>query len=41
MRFTFSVLGVMFLLFVISVTGFFVMWFTEYYNNTILEVSLS
>jgi len=31
----------MFLLFVISVTGFFVMWFTEYYNNTILEVSLS
>ncbi|XP_016977251.1 scavenger receptor class B member 1 [Drosophila rhopaloa] len=30
-------LGVIFLLFVISVTGFFVMWFTEYYNNTMLE----
>eukprot|EP00099_Drosophila_melanogaster_P012553 NP_001286874.1 uncharacterized protein Dmel_CG3829, isoform B [Drosophila melanogaster] len=34
---TLIMLGVMFLLFVISVTGFFVMWFTEYYNNTILE----
>lgn len=33
------VLGVMFLLFVIGVTGFFVMWFTEFYNNTMLEVS--
>ncbi|EDW02524.1 lysosome membrane protein 2 [Drosophila grimshawi] len=30
-------LGFMFLLFVISVTGFFVMWFTEYYNNTMLK----
>ncbi|XP_034478600.1 lysosome membrane protein 2 [Drosophila innubila] len=30
-------LGFMFLLFVISVTGFFVMWFTEYYNNTMLQ----
>ncbi|XP_030388548.1 scavenger receptor class B member 1 isoform X2 [Scaptodrosophila lebanonensis] len=30
-------LGFMFLLFVISVTGFFVMWFTEFYNNTMLE----
>lgn len=29
----------MFLLFVISVTGFFVMWFTDYYNNRMLEVS--
>ncbi|KAH8233170.1 hypothetical protein KR026_005039 [Drosophila bipectinata] len=34
---TLIMLGVMFLLFVISVTGFFVMWFTEYYNNTMLE----
>ncbi|EDW49298.1 lysosome membrane protein 2 [Drosophila sechellia] len=34
---TLIMLGVMFLLFVISVTGLFVMWFTEYYNNTILE----
>lgn len=35
---TLTVLGVAFLLFVISVTGFFVMWFTEYYNNTMLQV---
>ncbi|KAI8034137.1 hypothetical protein M5D96_013099 [Drosophila gunungcola] len=34
---TLILLGVMFLLFVITVTGFFVMWFTEYYNNTMLE----
>ncbi|XP_017044996.1 scavenger receptor class B member 1 [Drosophila ficusphila] len=34
---TLIMLGVMFLLFVIGVTGFFVMWFTEYYNNTMLE----
>ncbi|ALC42371.1 CG3829 [Drosophila busckii] len=34
---TLIMLGFMFLLFVISVTGFFVMWFTEYYNNTMLE----
>ncbi|TDG46420.1 hypothetical protein AWZ03_007194 [Drosophila navojoa] len=34
---TLIMLGSMFLLFVISVTGFFVMWFTEYYNNTMLE----
>ncbi|EDW31579.1 GL11204 [Drosophila persimilis] len=34
---TLIMLGVMFLLFVISVTGFFVMWFTEFYNNTMLE----
>ncbi|KAH8283582.1 hypothetical protein KR018_008304 [Drosophila ironensis] len=37
---TLIMLGVMFLLFVISVTGFFVMWFTEYYNNTMLKVRL-
>lgn len=35
---TLTVLGIAFLLFVISVTGFFVMWFTEYYNNTMLQV---
>ncbi|XP_016946835.1 lysosome membrane protein 2 [Drosophila biarmipes] len=34
---TLIMLGVMFLLFVIGVTGFFIMWFTEYYNNTMLE----
>ncbi|XP_068147262.1 scavenger receptor class B member 1 isoform X1 [Drosophila tropicalis] len=34
---TLIMLGFMFLLFVISVTGFFVMWFTEFYNNTMLE----
>nr|XP_016927599.1 lysosome membrane protein 2 isoform X2 [Drosophila suzukii]XP_016927600.1 lysosome membrane protein 2 isoform X2 [Drosophila suzukii] len=34
---TLIMLGVMFLLFVVGVTGFFVMWFTEYYNNTMLE----
>ncbi|KAH8376094.1 lysosome membrane protein 2 [Drosophila serrata] len=34
---TLIMLGVMFLLFVIGVTGFFVMWFTEFYNNTMLE----
>ncbi|XP_017070192.1 scavenger receptor class B member 1 isoform X1 [Drosophila eugracilis] len=34
---TLIMLGLMFLLFVIGVTGFFVMWFTEYYNNTMLE----
>ncbi|XP_060657270.1 scavenger receptor class B member 1 [Drosophila nasuta] len=34
---TLIMLGFMFLLFVISVTGFFVMWFTEYYNNTMLQ----
>ncbi|XP_067629023.1 lysosome membrane protein 2 isoform X7 [Eurosta solidaginis] len=31
------VLGVMLLLFIISVTGFFIMWFTEYYNNSMLS----
>ncbi|KAH8415908.1 hypothetical protein KR222_003525, partial [Zaprionus bogoriensis] len=30
-------LGLVFVLFVISVTGFFVMWFTEYYNNNLLQ----
>ncbi|XP_037817284.1 lysosome membrane protein 2 [Lucilia sericata] len=34
---TLILLGVVFLLFIISLTGFFVMWFTEYYNNTMLE----
>ncbi|XP_037954964.1 lysosome membrane protein 2 [Teleopsis dalmanni] len=34
---TFILLGVMFLLFVISATGLFVMWFTEYYNDTMLS----
>ncbi|XP_017462313.1 PREDICTED: lysosome membrane protein 2, partial [Rhagoletis zephyria] len=34
---TLILLGVMLLLFVISITGFFIMWFTEYYNNTMLS----
>ncbi|KAH8370880.1 hypothetical protein KR093_005441 [Drosophila rubida] len=34
---TLIMLGFIFLLFVISVTGFFVMWFTDYYNNTMLQ----
>ncbi|XP_067629020.1 lysosome membrane protein 2 isoform X4 [Eurosta solidaginis] len=34
---TLILLGVMLLLFIISVTGFFIMWFTEYYNNSMLS----
>ncbi|XP_011194482.1 lysosome membrane protein 2 isoform X1 [Zeugodacus cucurbitae] len=33
---TLILLGVMLLLFIISITGFFIMWFTEYYNDTML-----
>lgn len=36
--FSFIVLGVMLLLFIISITGFFIMWFTEFYNDTMLSV---
>ncbi|XP_054738335.1 lysosome membrane protein 2 [Anastrepha obliqua] len=34
---TLILLGVMLLLFIISISGFFIMWFTEYYNNTMLS----
>ncbi|XP_039957518.1 lysosome membrane protein 2 [Bactrocera tryoni] len=34
---TLILLGVMLLLFIISITGFFIMWFTEYYNDTMLS----
>nr|ABC25068.1 scavenger receptor protein [Glossina morsitans morsitans] len=34
---TLILLGTMFLFFIISLTGFFVMWFTEYYNNIFLS----
>lgn len=34
---TLILLGVMAVLFIMSVTGFFVMWFTEYYNNAMFS----
>ncbi|XP_004527492.1 lysosome membrane protein 2 isoform X1 [Ceratitis capitata] len=34
---TLLLLGVMLLLFIISITGFFIMWFTEFYNDTMLS----
>ncbi|XP_053682926.1 platelet glycoprotein 4-like isoform X3 [Sabethes cyaneus] len=35
---TLSLLGVLFIVFIASVTGFFVMWFTDVYDNSLLEV---
>ncbi|XP_053682925.1 lysosome membrane protein 2-like isoform X2 [Sabethes cyaneus] len=34
---TLSLLGVLFIVFIASVTGFFVMWFTDVYDNSLLE----
>lgn len=35
----FAVLGFLIIVFIASVTGFFVMWFTDVYDNSILEVN--